>query len=50
MATHARVERRLEQIRARTAAHRAALLPQTPPLRPQQPPDTDRTSHRPPTR
>ncbi|MFI9019315.1 MobF family relaxase [Streptomyces griseus] len=48
--THARVERRLEQIRARTAAHRAALLPQTPPLRPQQPPDTDRTSPRPPTR
>ncbi|MBW3709778.1 hypothetical protein DTB58_39205, partial [Streptomyces griseus] len=48
--THARVERRLEQIRARTAAQRAALLPQAPPLRPQQPPDTDRTGHRPPTR
>jgi hypothetical protein len=35
--THARVERRLEQMRARTAEDRAALLPPTSPLR-QQPP------------
>lgn len=48
--THARVERRLEQMRARTAAERAALLPPTSPLREQPPPDTHRPGHRPPTR
>ncbi|CAL9677122.1 hypothetical protein SUDANB105_08023 [Streptomyces sp. enrichment culture] len=47
--THARVQHRLEQIRARTAAERAALLPPTSPLR-QSPPDTHRPSHRSPTR
>ncbi|MER5376301.1 MobF family relaxase [Streptomyces sp. NPDC002553] len=48
--THARVERRLEQMRERTAAERAALLPPTSPLRQQPPPDTHRPGHRPPTR
>ncbi|MGW3361218.1 AAA family ATPase [Streptomyces bungoensis] len=48
--THARVQHRLEQIRARTTAERAALLPPTSPLRRQPPPDTDRPGHRPPTR
>ncbi|MFJ5951418.1 MobF family relaxase [Streptomyces noursei] len=48
--THARVERRLEQMRERTAAERAALLPPTSPLRQQHPPDTNRPGHRPPTR
>ncbi|MFI5867128.1 MobF family relaxase [Streptomyces sp. NPDC051546] len=48
--THARVERRLEAMRARTAAQRAALLPPTSPLRQQTPPDTNRPGPRPPTR
>jgi conjugative relaxase-like TrwC/TraI family protein len=48
--THARVERRLEQMRARTAAERAALLPPTSPLRQPSPPDANRPGHRPPTR
>ncbi|OEJ23054.1 hypothetical protein AR457_38330 [Streptomyces agglomeratus] len=48
--THARVEARLEQMRARTAAARAALLPPTSPLHAQPQPDTDRPGHRPPTR
>ncbi|MFJ9580890.1 MobF family relaxase [Streptomyces sp. NPDC101191] len=48
--THARVERRLEQMRERTAAERAALLPPTSPLRQQPPPGTHRPGHRPPTR
>ncbi|MET8816394.1 MobF family relaxase [Streptomyces sp. NPDC004549] len=48
--THARVERRLEQMRIRTAAERAALLPPTSPLRQQPPPDTHRPRQRPPTR
>ncbi|MFH8260532.1 MobF family relaxase [Streptomyces roseolus] len=48
--THARVERRLEQMRARTTAQRAALLPPTSPLLQQPPPDTNRPGHRPPTR
>ncbi|MGW6144404.1 MobF family relaxase [Streptomyces sp. NPDC055140] len=47
--THARVERRLEHMRARTDAERAALLPPTSPLR-QAPPDTHHPGHRPPTR
>ncbi|MEU7306133.1 MobF family relaxase [Streptomyces sp. NPDC007206] len=47
--THARVQRRLEQMKARTAAERAALLAPTSPLR-QPPPDTHRPGHRPPTR
>ncbi|MGX1886793.1 MobF family relaxase [Streptomyces sp. NPDC055287] len=47
--THARVERRLEQMRARTAAARAALLPPTSPLHAQPQPDTHRPGHRPPT-
>ncbi|MFF3959672.1 MobF family relaxase [Streptomyces sp. NPDC001890] len=48
--THARVARRLEQMRARTAADRAALLPPTSPLRQQPPPDTHRPGHGSPTR
>ncbi|MFF1680738.1 MobF family relaxase [Streptomyces sp. NPDC058256] len=48
--THARVERRLEQMRARTAAERAALLPPTSPLSQQSPPDTHLPGNRPPTR
>ncbi|MFF7115429.1 MobF family relaxase [Streptomyces albogriseolus] len=48
--THARVQRRLEQIRARTTAQRAALLPPTSPLRQQPPPDTNRPGPRPPGR
>ncbi|MER7000703.1 MobF family relaxase [Streptomyces sp. NPDC000410] len=47
--THARVEHRLEQIRDRTAAERAALLPPTSPLRQQPPPQEHRPGHRPPT-
>lgn len=47
--THARVARRLEQMRARTTATRAALLPPTSPLHPQSPPGTT-PGHRPPTR
>nr|WP_308299338.1 AAA family ATPase [Streptomyces sp. CL12-4] len=47
--THARVARRLEQIRARTEAERAALLPPTSPLRRQPPPQEPRT-RRPPAR
>ncbi|MFE2102634.1 ATP-dependent RecD-like DNA helicase, partial [Streptomyces sp. NPDC059468] len=46
--THARVQRRLEQMRARTEAERAALLPPTSPLR-QPPPEAHRPGHRPPT-
>ncbi|MFD4711889.1 hypothetical protein ACFWN5_19765 [Streptomyces sp. NPDC058430] len=42
-------KRRLEHMRARTDAERAALLPPTSPLR-QAPPDTHRPGHRPPTR
>ncbi|MFC8784944.1 hypothetical protein [Streptomyces nigra] len=38
--THARVQRRLEQIRARTTAERAALLPASSPLHPQLPETT----------
>lgn len=48
--THARVQRRLEQMRARTVAERAALLPPTSPLRQPLPPDTNRPGHRPPAR
>ncbi|MFE7328055.1 MobF family relaxase [Streptomyces sp. NPDC057565] len=48
--THARIERRLEQMRVRTAATRAALLPATSPLRRQPPPDTNHPINRPPTR
>ncbi|MGZ2361686.1 relaxase domain-containing protein [Streptomyces sp. 372A] len=48
--THARVGHRLEQMRARTAAQRAALLPPTSPLRQQPPPDTDLSGRQPPTR
>ncbi|MEI5011953.1 hypothetical protein RB196_35990 [Streptomyces sp. PmtA] len=48
--THARVQRRLEQLRARTAAERATLLPPTSPLRRLHPPDTDRPGPRHPTR
>ncbi|MFJ3658817.1 MobF family relaxase [Streptomyces nigra] len=40
--THARVQRRLEQIRARTTAERAALLPASSPLHPQLPEETTR--------
>ncbi|MFF9458662.1 MobF family relaxase [Streptomyces flaveolus] len=47
--THARVARRLEQIRARTEAERAALLPPTSPLR-LQPPSQAPRSGRPPVR
>ncbi|MFD6335083.1 MobF family relaxase [Streptomyces niveus] len=48
--THARVERRLELIRARSAAERAALLPPTSPLRQQLPSGTSRPGNQPPTR
>src|SRR5690606_32238414 len=48
--THARVAPPLEEMRARTAATRAALLPPTSPLRQQPSPDTNRPGHRPPTR
>ncbi|MFF4746418.1 hypothetical protein [Streptomyces sp. NPDC001268] len=48
--THARIERRLKQLWARTAAERATLLPPTSPPRRQHPPDTDRPGRRPPTR
>ncbi|MFI9419084.1 hypothetical protein [Streptomyces werraensis] len=48
--THARVQRRLEQIRARTTAQRAAQLPPTSPLRQQPPPDTNRPGPRSPGR
>ncbi|MFF0836723.1 MULTISPECIES: hypothetical protein [unclassified Streptomyces] len=45
---HARVQHRLEQIRARTTAERAALLPPTSPLR-QPLPEAHRPGHRPPS-
>ncbi len=45
--THARVQHRLEQMRARTTAERAALLPPTSPQRQQPPPGTNRPGHRP---
>ncbi|MER6038351.1 hypothetical protein ABT133_31330 [Streptomyces sp. NPDC001835] len=48
--THARVQHRLKQMRARTTAERAALLPPTSPLRQQPPPDTNQPGRRPPTR
>lgn len=48
--TRARVERRLEQMRARTTAQRTALLPPTSPLRQQPPPDPHQPGHRPPAR
>ncbi|MDX2733468.1 hypothetical protein PV320_33180, partial [Streptomyces sp. PA03-2a] len=48
--THARITRRLEQMRTRTAATRAALLPTTSPLLQQPPPDTNHPGQRPPTR
>ncbi|MFE5407094.1 MobF family relaxase [Streptomyces sp. NPDC056580] len=48
--THARVQHRLEQMRARTTAERAALLPPTSPLRQEPPPPTSGPGHRPPTR
>ncbi|MEU7305349.1 hypothetical protein [Streptomyces sp. NPDC007206] len=47
--THARVQHRLEQLRTRTQAERAVLLPATSPLR-QPPPGTDGPSRRSPTR
>ncbi|WP_239768997.1 hypothetical protein [Streptomyces sp. CL12-4] len=47
--THARVARRLEQIRTRTETERAALLPSTSPLR-RQPPSQAPRSGRPPAR
>ncbi|MFD8372323.1 hypothetical protein ACFV2Z_16390 [Streptomyces sp. NPDC059688] len=47
--THARIERRLEQMRARTAAERAAVLPATSPLR-QPLPEPHRPGHWPPAR
>lgn len=47
--THARIQRRLEQMRARTTAERTALLPPTSPLR-QPLPDTPQPGHRPPAR
>jgi hypothetical protein len=49
--TRARIERRLEQIRARTTATREALLPPTSPLRqPPSAPDTRPPGQRPPPR
>ncbi|MFJ3575923.1 MobF family relaxase [Streptomyces rubiginosohelvolus] len=48
--THARVQSRLEQLQARTATTRAALLPPTSPLRRQPPPGTNSPGHQPPTR
>lgn len=48
--THARVQRRLETMRARTDAERAALLPPTSPLRQQPPSDTNHPAHQPPVR
>ncbi|WP_330342642.1 MobF family relaxase [Streptomyces sp. NBC_00557] len=47
--THARVQHRLEQLRNRTQAERAVLLPTTSPLR-QPPPDTDGPGRRTPAR
>ncbi|MFD5079522.1 MobF family relaxase [Streptomyces sp. NPDC058371] len=44
--THARVQRRLEQMRARTAAERAALLPPTSPMRQPPPQGTPQPGHR----
>ncbi|MFE4304825.1 MobF family relaxase [Streptomyces sp. NPDC056891] len=48
--THARVARRLEQIRERTAAARAQLLPPTSPLHQQPRPDNHRPGPQRPTR
>ncbi|MFE0773291.1 MobF family relaxase [Streptomyces sp. NPDC058861] len=48
--THARVARRLEQIRERTAAARAQLLPPTSPLHEQPSPDNQRPGPQRPTR
>ncbi|OKJ80705.1 hypothetical protein AMK32_23280 [Streptomyces sp. CB01883] len=48
--THARVQRRLEQMRARTVAERAVLLPANSPLRQPPPSPTSGPGHRPPTR
>ncbi|WP_331755571.1 hypothetical protein [Streptomyces sp. NBC_01643] len=48
--TRARVERRLEQMRARTAAARAAVLPPASPLHQPPAPGTHRPNHRPPNR
>ncbi|MEU1596663.1 AAA family ATPase [Streptomyces sp. NPDC005708] len=48
--TRARIERRLEQMRERTAAARAALLPPGAPLREHTGTDTARPGQRPPTR
>ncbi|MFF2205185.1 MobF family relaxase [Streptomyces sp. NPDC058145] len=48
--THARVRHRLEQIRRRTAAERATLLPPTSPLRRQPSMPIDGPGRRPPTR
>ncbi|WP_258311460.1 hypothetical protein [Streptomyces sp. NWU49] len=48
--THARVQHRLEDLRARTAAERTALLPPTSPLHPPPPDGPHRPGHRPSTR
>lgn len=48
--THARVQHRLEDLRARTAAERTALLPPTSPLHPQPPDSPHRPGQRPSTR
>ncbi|MGW9032516.1 ATP-dependent DNA helicase, partial [Streptomyces sp. NPDC055722] len=48
--TRARIERRLEQMRERNAAARAAVLPPGAPLRERPGTDTARPGHRPPTR
>ncbi|MFF7858741.1 MobF family relaxase [Streptomyces sp. NPDC007904] len=45
--THARVQRRLEELRARTAAERTALLPPTSPLHPQPPAGPHQPGRRP---